>query len=127
MVIGIPTLSGKLSPHFGHCRTFSLVHVNAEREIAKTVEHETGEYERGMLPDWLYNMGVNVVIAGGIGERARTRMRSMGMDVVCGAPVAPVEEVALAYLSGDLQITDNFCDDPDFRAERKHRESTSHG
>ena len=36
MTIAIPTLRGKLSPHFGHCRKFTFVQVNGTGEVEKT-------------------------------------------------------------------------------------------
>jgi len=73
--------------HFGHCEQFALVDVD---EQAKKI---TGQqlltppaHEPGVLPRWLHEQGVNVIIAGGMGSRAQSLFAENGIKVVVGAP-----------------------------------------
>ena len=63
-----------------------------------------------MLPQWLGQMGVDVIIAGGLGGRAIQMFNSQNVKVHIGAPVGKPEEIARLYIDGALQLGDNLCD-----------------
>ena len=111
MKIAIPVAEGKLCMHFGHCEQFALVEVN---EAAKTITDTTyltpPAHEPGVLPRWLHEQGANVIIAGGMGQRAQSLFSQNGITVVVGAPGDTPENVASAYLAGTLEIGQNVCD-----------------
>jgi predicted Fe-Mo cluster-binding NifX family protein len=72
MRIAIPLANGKLSLHFGHCERFALVDVNPEeKEIIKREDVESPPHQPGLLPPWLAERGATMIIAGGMGQRAR--------------------------------------------------------
>jgi len=111
MKIAIPTAEGKLCMHFGHCTQFALLEVD---EKTKTV---TGKqmltpppHEPGVLPRWLHQQGANVIIAGGMGQRAQSLFAENGIKVVVGASADTPEDLAVAYLAGTLKTGDNVCD-----------------
>ena len=54
--------------------------------------------------------GAQVVIAGGMGRRARDAFDSHGIQVVVGAPPEEPHAIVQAYLDGKLTIDDNPCD-----------------
>jgi predicted Fe-Mo cluster-binding NifX family protein len=111
MKIAIPTANGLLCPHFGHCEEFTMVSVSPEtREISGTERIPAPPHEPGMLPGWLRERGANVVIAGGMGNRARTLFEAQGVEVIVGAPVAAPTDIAAAYLQGALEPGENTCD-----------------
>jgi ATP-binding protein involved in chromosome partitioning len=111
MRIAIPMVDGKLCMHFGHCEQFALLDAD---ERTKTV---TGKrmltpppHEPGVLPRWLHQEGANVIIAGGIGQRAQTLFAENGIQVVVGAPAETPEILAAQYLAGTLASGANVCD-----------------
>ncbi len=111
MKIAIPVAEGKLCMHFGHCEQFALLEVD---EKAKKV---TGKrmltpppHEPGVLPRWLHQEGANVIIAGGMGQRAQSLFAENGIKVVVGAPGDTPEQVATQYLAGTLKAGANVCD-----------------
>lgn len=111
MRIAIPVLQGKLSLHFGHCDQFALVDVDAEANRIVEIRMETApSHEPGALPRWLNAQDVELVIAGGMGSRARMLFGDNGIDVLVGAPSESAEEVVNAYLQGTLQTGANICD-----------------
>ena len=111
MRIAIPLANGKLSMHFGHCERFALVDVDpTEKKILKREDIEAPPHEPGLLPRWLAERGANMIIAGGMGQRARGLFTEQGVQVVVGAPADTPEQLVTAYLSGTLQIGDNVCD-----------------
>ncbi len=111
MKIAIPLAEGKLCMHFGHCEQFALLDVD---EKAKKV---TGRrmltpppHEPGVLPRWLHKEGANVIIAGGMGQRAQALFAENGIKVVVGAPAESPEHLASQYLAGTLVSGANVCD-----------------
>ncbi len=111
MLIALPTSDGQLCMHFGHCEKFFIFEVDpAEKKIiAKTVVVPP-PHEPGLLPRWLHNEGVDLVIAGGMGQRAQGIFAESGVKVVVGAQSAEAESVVMAYLNGTLETGENVCD-----------------
>jgi len=111
MKIAVPVLGGRLSPHFGHCDTFSLIDVDdSTKALIATEQIEAPAHEPGLLPRWLGERGVTVIIAGGMGGRAQALFGERGIEVVVGAPSDTPEAVVAAYLNGTLERGDNLCD-----------------
>lgn len=117
MKVAIPTIDGVLSPHFGHSQEFTLVDVDLEKKEIKRVSREVPPpHEPGVLPRWLKELGCDIVIAGGMGQRAVAFFEQSGIQVITGAPVQKADEVVQAYLASRLATGGNLCDDDDFRA-----------
>ena len=60
-------------------------------------------HEPGVLPRWLHENNVNVIIAGGMGQRAIMLFNQAGIEVVTGASVADPEDLVSNYLQNNLQ------------------------
>jgi len=111
MKIAIPLADGKLCVHFGHCETFALVDADpAARKITGREDVVPPPHEPGLLPKWLAEKGVGMVIAGGMGQRAQGIFAEQGIKTLVGAPVDSPEKLVEAYLAGNLQAGDNTCD-----------------
>ncbi len=111
MRIAIPLADGKLAMHFGHCEKFSLVDVDAEtKAILKKEEVVPPPHEPGLLPRWLGELHTDVILAGGMGQRALQLFAQNGVKVVVGAPAESPEDLVSAYLNETLQTGGNVCD-----------------
>jgi predicted Fe-Mo cluster-binding NifX family protein len=111
MRIAIPVSDGKLSMHFGHCERFALIDVDAAaKKILKREDVDAPPHQPGLLPPWLADKGANVIIAGGMGERAQDLFAGQNILVVVGVPGGVPEEIVTAYLQGALVIGANACD-----------------
>ena len=111
MKIAIPLAGGKLATHFGHCERFALVDVDpAEKKILKREDIDAPPHQPGLLPKWLAERGANVIIAGGMGQRAQDLFVEQGIQVIVGAPADTPEQLAGEYLAGTLQSGENVCD-----------------
>jgi len=111
MKIAIPLANGCLSMHFGHCDEFTIVEVDMQnKKIVNKVTLSPPAHEPGVLPQWLHQQGANLIIAGGMGQRAQQLFTENDIDVVVGAPSEAPEALVEAYLNGTLQIGDNICD-----------------
>lgn len=111
MKIAIPTAQGKLSMHFGHCETFTLMTIDPQKKtITETQDLCAPPHEPGLLPRWLAEHGVNLVIAGGMGQRAQQLFAEQGINVIVGAPAQAADVLAGQYLAGTLSSGANLCD-----------------
>ncbi len=109
MKIAIPTANGKLAMHFGHCEKFTIVNVE-NNKIAGTEEAIPPPHEPGVLPKWLGEQNVNVIIAGGMGSRAQNLFAQNNIKVIVGAPADSTEDIVAAFLDDSLVAGDNVCD-----------------
>jgi predicted Fe-Mo cluster-binding NifX family protein len=111
MKIAIPTAEGKLNLHFGHCRAFSIVEVDDQsKKVVGSEEIPAPKHEPGVLPRFLGDIGVHVIIAGGMGMSAQNLFNAQGIEVVIGAPSKTPEELVTDYLAGTLKSGVNVCD-----------------
>ncbi len=111
MKIAVPTAGGKLCMHFGHCEKFLIANVDSSaKSILSQEEAVPPPHEPGVLPKWLHDMGVNAIIAGGMGVRAQQFFQDYDIGVVVGAPAQDPQEVILQWLKGELVTGGNICD-----------------
>ena len=114
MRIAIALTDGILSPHLGRCERFALVDVDSQmRRVIEAQDLEAPPHEPGLLPRWLAERGASVIIAGGIGPKARDLFSQNGIEVIAGASARSPQELVAAFLDGALQVGDNRCDHPD--------------
>lgn len=110
MKIALPLAEGQLCMHFGHCQQFALVDVDPEqRTIRGTTFLDPPPHEPGVLPRWLCEQGAEMIIAGGMGQRAQNLFTQSGVKVVVGAPGGEPEEIVRAFLHQQLQLGQNVC------------------
>jgi len=91
-----PNVSG----HFGHCEAYAIY------QLENSIIYHAGDlmspgHEPGKLPPFLASHGVNLIIAGGMGQRAVDLFHSNGIDVILGVSGA-VDVAAQDYLSGRI-------------------------
>ncbi|SFN04315.1 NifB/NifX family molybdenum-iron cluster-binding protein [Thermodesulforhabdus norvegica] len=111
MKIAIPLANGRLSMHFGHSEYFALIEVDpGSKKILKRTDIQAPPHQPGLLPRWMADQGVNVVIAGGMGQRAISLFEQLGIRVFFGAPADYPENLVRDYLEGTLIQGPNVCD-----------------
>jgi len=108
-ILAIPVSGGKLASHFGHCEEFAFIET-LKGKISGTEMRTPPPHEPGVLPRWIHEQGVDVLIVGGMGERAQELLRKEGVEVVIGAPMDAPESLANQYLTGTLLTGNNVCD-----------------
>lgn len=128
MKIAIPVENGRLHEHFGGCRQFALVEVDAANRSAVSTEVVVApEHRPGLFPRWLRERGIQVVIAGGIGKRALANFALNGVIVRAGMPGATVAELVDAYLAGGLTATPEGCEHHGHHHDHDHGHEHEHG
>ena len=96
-------LNGQISQHFGRCPYYLIVDVEG-LEIEKSESVDNPYYDShapGMVPQFINEQRVNVMIAGGVGPRAIDMFTSLGIEVVSGA-TGNVGNILQAYLKGEI-------------------------
>lgn len=110
-VIAVPVAGGRLCMHFGHCDQFAVLDVDTtSKEILNTRHAGPPAHEPGLLPRWLHEQGVQLIIAGGMGQRAQNIFAEQGINVIVGAPAETPDSLIKSYLAGTLQSGENACD-----------------
>jgi ATP-binding protein involved in chromosome partitioning len=111
MKIAIPLANGLLCQHFGHCEQFAFFDVSPDgHDALEATPVAAPEHAPGLLPRWLQERGVDVVVAGGMGSRAQALFAQAGVRVITGAPSVSAEQAVRDFLAGTLVTGDNACD-----------------
>jgi predicted Fe-Mo cluster-binding NifX family protein len=108
MKIAIPTAEGLLAMHFGHCSSFRIMEVQDDK-IVSDEDHAAPPHQPGLLPRWLGEKGVDLIIAGGMGRRAQDLFEQAGVKVLVGAPAGDPAQIVRSYLGDELETGDNIC------------------
>ncbi|MCD6328132.1 P-loop NTPase [bacterium] len=109
--IAVPVIEGKLSQHFGHPEYFAIFDVDTSTGKALSSQKiDSPPHQPGLLPGWLHERGVQVIIAGGMGSRAKDLFSERGVEVVLGVGTDDPSALVEAYLAGTLTSGDNLCD-----------------
>jgi len=111
MRYALPITDGLVAQHFGHCEHFVLIDVDEESKaiVAKEIVASPG-HQPGLLPVWLAEKGVEVLIAGGMGTRAQQLFLQNNIDIVINILEQDPEMAVLSHLEGALATGDNVCD-----------------
>ena len=107
--IAIPVTAGVLSSHFGHCEEFYFAEVEDKKVVAERTIVPP-EHEPGLYPKWVKEQGGELVIGGGMGQKAQQLFAENGVTIVVGAPNELPRKVVEDYLNGTLVTTANSCD-----------------
>ncbi len=111
MKIAIPVTDGRLSSHFGHCEQFAIFDVDLDRKkITGQESLVPPPHEPGILPQWLSGFNVDLVIAGGMGQRAQQLFEQNNIELIVGAIDNSPQELVEQYMNNQLQSGQNICD-----------------
>ena len=107
MKIAVASEGKMVTQHFGHCDSFIIFDVE-NNKIVKNQSVANPGHRPGFLPNFLNDMGVNVIISGGMGGGAIEIFNEKGIEVIIGA-VGDAEEAVNKYLQGSLKSTGSVC------------------
>ena len=109
MTIAVPVTAGVLSSHFGHCEEFYFADVEDKKIVAERTIVPP-EHEPGLYPKWVKEQGSDLVIGGGMGQKARNLFAENGVQIIVGGPHKEPRMVVEDYLNDKLETTENSCD-----------------
>lgn len=108
-LFALPTKAGQLCQHFGHCEKFAII----ETEDGEFVNEEMltpPVHEPGLYPRFLAEKGINVIIAGGMGQKAQDLFKQNNIEVHYGVEADSPKNLVNKYLTDSLQTGANLCD-----------------
>ncbi len=113
--IAVASENELVTEHFGHCANFNVFEAEGG-EITKLESIPNPGHRPGFLPNFLNDMGVNVIISGGMGGGAIDIFNEKGIEVIVGAS-GTARAAAEAYLRGSLKSTGSVCHQHQHRGE----------
>ncbi|MBI9102398.1 MAG: NifB/NifX family molybdenum-iron cluster-binding protein [Spirochaetales bacterium] len=97
-----------VSAHFGHCKYFAVYNIS-EGKVIETEYLDAPKHAPGVLPKYLADHNVNVIIAGGMGAMAKDLFSQNSIEVIMGAD-GRLEDNLNTYLGGELYSKGTVCD-----------------
>jgi len=110
MKIAVATEGINVSAHFGRCPEYTIFETTGQEIDRRTIIPNPG-HEPGFLPAYLGQMGVECIIAGGMGPRAQALFDEQNIKTVTGVS-GSVEKAVKNYLAGTLEPGESACDHP---------------
>ncbi|MBN2402057.1 MAG: NifB/NifX family molybdenum-iron cluster-binding protein [Spirochaetes bacterium] len=110
MKIALPSNQSRVDEHFGHCPYFTIFTVNENNKIIAEdkVNSAAGCGCKTNIVETLSQMGVDLMLAGNMGEGAVNVLNNWGIKVLRGCS-GDVKAVAEDYLAGKLQDSGVGC------------------
>ncbi|KPU43484.1 antiporter inner membrane protein [Oxobacter pfennigii] len=105
--IAVASENEMVTEHFGHCVNFNIFEA-ADDKVVRSESIPNPGHKPGFLPNFLNDMGVNVIISGGMGSGAIDIFNEKGIEVIVGAS-GNAKAAAEAYLKGTLKSTGSVC------------------
>lgn len=109
MKFAIPTLNEKLTAHFGHCEKFAILETDGDK-ITNEKFVTPPVHQPGVYPKFLADMGVKVIIAGGMGQKAQDLFKQNNIETHIGVANKAPSTLVLNYLNNQLKTGQNLCD-----------------
>ncbi|MEO0155772.1 MAG: NifB/NifX family molybdenum-iron cluster-binding protein [candidate division WOR-3 bacterium] len=107
MRIAISTDGDYVSAHFGRCPAFTIVDIENNQVMKKDVVKNPG-HQPCFIPQFLHNHGVEYIICGEMGTRAKGFFDEYGIKTVIGVS-GSIDEILDRFLNGRLKGTETFC------------------
>ena len=105
MKIAITYENGQIYQHFGHCENFKIYQVEDGKILSSSIENAAGS-GHGALAGFLKNLGVDVLICGGIGGGAQNALAQAGIRLYGGVS-GSADEAVQALVDGTLVYNSN--------------------
>ena len=109
MKIAVASDNGMVTEHFGYCEGFMVFDAENNQIVSSETIANPG-HRPGFLPNFLNDIGVNVIISGGMGGGAVDIFNEKNIEVIVGAK-GDAKAVAQEYLLGALKSTGSVCHD----------------
>ncbi|MDE6451339.1 MAG: NifB/NifX family molybdenum-iron cluster-binding protein [Odoribacter sp.] len=125
MKIAIPTRDNIVDDHFGHCAYYTIFTVNENKEIVCT-ETEAAPEGCGCksnIASVLEGKGVNLMLAGNMGEGAKNTLEAHHIQVIRGCS-GSVETVIKDWIQGKINDSGQICNHHDCPSQQTDKPLT---
>ena len=113
--VAVASENGMVAEHFGHCQGFVVFDTEENKIVKRAVVANPG-HRPGFLPRFLQEMGVNIVIAGGMGGGAIAIFNENNIEVIVGAR-GNAQVAVEDYLNGSSKSTHSICHEHRYQGE----------
>ncbi len=122
MKIALPlTATNEFSTHYGAAAKFVVFEVDPEKRcVRRQVVIDPQSSEPCGWPPLLRAAGTDLVLAGGMGHGARTKMAEHGLKVLLGVAASAPADLIAGWLAGTLVAGENACDGGDHEGGPGH-------
>ncbi|MHA1681266.1 MAG: NifB/NifX family molybdenum-iron cluster-binding protein [Promethearchaeota archaeon] len=103
----ISTEGSNVAEHFGRCPQYTILDVENGSIVGKTIVDNPG-HSTGMIPRFMDELGVNVMISGGMGRRAIEFFNQFGIQTILGVS-GTVDDVIEEITNGTLLGGESLC------------------
>jgi predicted Fe-Mo cluster-binding NifX family protein len=107
MKIAISTDSGYVSEHFGRCPSFTIIEIENNKVVKKDIIDNPG-HSPGLIPQFLNDNSVNLIVCGGMGARAKGFFDQFGISIIAGVS-GKIDETIGKLEKGNLVGGESFC------------------
>ena len=108
MKIAISTDGGEVSQHFGRCELYTIFNVEDGNVLEKEVIENPG-HSPGFLPEFLSQKGIEVIISGGMGHKAKVLFSQKNIQCISGV-TGSVDDVIVEFVNGKLKGGEDLCE-----------------
>ncbi|MEG1934797.1 MAG: NifB/NifX family molybdenum-iron cluster-binding protein [Rikenellaceae bacterium] len=123
MKIAIPTRENMVDDHFGHCAYYTIYSIENNKVVStETLPSPEGCGCKSQIASVLHDMGVEVMLAGNMGEGAKNVLSAHSIKVVRGCS-GSVDQLIGGYLTGSVSDSGVGCTSHDEHHECQHKNS----
>lgn len=108
MRVAISTDGNAVSAHFGRCPSFTLVEIDDSGNVISKESLANPGHHPGFLPQFFAEQGVDCVIAGGAGQRARGLFAERNIQLILGISGA-IDDTIDKLIQGELKGGESLC------------------
>lgn len=122
MKVAVPTRDRRVDDHFGHCDHYTVFTVEDNKIISEeTLPSPQGCGCKSGVAKVLQEIGVKVMLAGSMGDGAKSKLEEQGIAVIRGCS-GDVETLMKTYLAGYILDSGVGCASHDHHHECSHHE-----
>lgn len=108
MKVALATDRTEVAAHFGRCERYVVAELD-DGAVTREESMANPGHEPGRLPRMLNELGVDTIVAGGMGPRARAIFEQFGIAVIIGVS-GTVAEALRQLATGDLEPGESTCE-----------------
>ena len=110
MKIAVPTRGKYIDDHFGHCEFYTLFSIDQHQKIehSEVLASPSGCGCKSNIAEILQQKGVNIMLAGNMGDGALHVLSQHGIKVYRGC-IGEVRQLTEAFLKGSVQDSGIGC------------------
>lgn len=109
MKVAVPTRDNKVDDHFGHCDHYTIFTIENKKIIAiDTLPSPEGCGCKSGIAAELQRIGVEVMLAGNMGEGAKNKLEAHGIKVIRGC-AGSVQTLIGGFLAGAIIDSGRGC------------------